>query len=178
MRARRVLLAIGRRGTPRKLGVPGEESERVLYQLVDAATYQNEHVLVVGGGDSAVEAAVALAEQPGNHVTLSYRKPAFFRLKSRNQERLDAMERAGKINVVLSSTVERIDDGVVYLEQSADGVERPLPPLQNDYTFALIGGETPHPLLQSMGIEIAGRSATAVHQGESLRSSPVAEAPS
>ncbi|MHC4411310.1 MAG: NAD(P)-binding domain-containing protein, partial [Planctomycetota bacterium] len=74
IRCRTVLLALGRRGTPRKLGVPGEQSERVLYQLVDAATYRGERVLVVGGGDSALEAATALASQPGNQVTLSYRK--------------------------------------------------------------------------------------------------------
>ncbi|MEM7163938.1 MAG: NAD(P)-binding domain-containing protein [Planctomycetota bacterium] len=155
--ARRVLLAIGRRGTPRKLDVPGEESERVLYQLVEAASFQQEQVLVVGGGDSAVEAAVALAEQGSNTVTLSYRKPAFFRLKSRNQSRIEELTASGKIQVLFSSTVQRIEPGVVFLHQEIDGASSELPPLQSDYVFALIGGETPHPLLRSIGIEIAGQ---------------------
>jgi thioredoxin reductase len=84
IRSRFVLLALGRRGIPRKLGVPGEESGKVFYRLIDAASYRDMRLLVVGGGDSAVEAATALASQPGNEVTLSYRKPAFFRLKKRN----------------------------------------------------------------------------------------------
>ena len=83
-RATHVLLALGRRGTPRKLGVPGEELEKVLYRLTDAQSYQNKHLLIVGGGDSAVEAAIGLARQPGNRVTISYRKEAFFRIKQKN----------------------------------------------------------------------------------------------
>ena len=81
--ASRVILALGRRGTPRKLGVPGEDLSKVMYKLLDAETYKGKKVLVVGGGDSAIEAALGLAHQEGNTVTISYRKPNFFRLKTR-----------------------------------------------------------------------------------------------
>ena len=87
-RGRAVILALGRRGVPRRLGAPGEGSEKVLYQLADAATYKDRHLLVVGGGDSAIEAATGLANQKGNVVTLSYRKEAFFRIKERNAQRI------------------------------------------------------------------------------------------
>ncbi len=83
-RASHVVLALGRRGTPRKLGVPGEERSKVMYRLMDTESYKDVHVLVVGGGDSAVEAAIGLALQKSNKVTLSYRKPEFTRLKARN----------------------------------------------------------------------------------------------
>ena len=86
---RNVCLAIGRGGSPRKLGVPGEDLPKVAYSLMDAASYRGRRVLVVGGGDSAVEAAIGLAEQPGNEVTLSYRGEAFTRIKARNEARLD-----------------------------------------------------------------------------------------
>src|SRR4029077_9161705 len=108
-KARNVILALGRRGTPRKLGVPGEEHEKVLYQLVDAATYNDQHVLVVGGGDSAVEAAIALANQRGNTVTLSYRKENFVRLKSTNERRIAEYSKNGKIKVLMSSQLELIE---------------------------------------------------------------------
>ncbi|TFG96835.1 MAG: 4Fe-4S dicluster domain-containing protein, partial [Calditrichales bacterium] len=86
--ANNVILALGRRGTPRKLGVPGEGQPKVMYKLMDAESYSNEHLLIVGGGDSAVEAAIGLARQTGNTVTISYRKPKFFRLKTRNEKRI------------------------------------------------------------------------------------------
>src|SRR6185295_4558054 len=70
-RAQAVVMAIGRRGSPRKLGVPGEELPHVMYSLLDAEAYTGRRILVVGGGDSAVEAAMGLAYQTGNHVTIS-----------------------------------------------------------------------------------------------------------
>ena len=87
-RAREVILALGRRGTPRKLGVKGEELPKVMYSLIKAEAYTDERILVVGGGDSAVEAAMGLAHQRGNRVTLSYRAAEFTRLKERNARTL------------------------------------------------------------------------------------------
>ncbi|TLZ16910.1 MAG: 4Fe-4S dicluster domain-containing protein, partial [Gammaproteobacteria bacterium] len=87
---RSVLLAIGRRGTPRKLGVPGEEMSKVVYRLIDPEQYKGQHVLVVGGGDSALEAAASIAEAGGGGVVLSYRGAEFDRAKARNRERINA----------------------------------------------------------------------------------------
>src|SRR6185369_17975317 len=84
--ARTVLLCLGRRGTPRQLSVPGEELEKVVYRLIDPEQYRGQHVLVVGGGDSAIEAAVSIAEEPNTHVTLSYRGEAFGRVKPKNRD--------------------------------------------------------------------------------------------
>lgn len=145
--ARFVVLALGRRGAPRKLGVPGEEQERVLYQLIDAGTYSGNDLLVVGGGDSAIEAAMALANQPGNRVTLSYRKEAFFRIKARNEQRIREYEADGRIDVLYSSNVVRFGEGDVEIE--ADGGTRTLP---NDYAFVFAGGDPPYPLLKACGV--------------------------
>jgi len=153
IRSRFVILALGRRGTPRKLGVPGEEQEKVLYQLVDAASYTNRRILVVGGGDSAIEAATGLAEQPGNEVTLSYRKPAFFRLKSRNMERIGSYAGSGRVQVLYSSQVESIRPDSVAL-MGARPVELP-----NDDVFVFAGGEPPYPLLRQAGVGFFGGGA-------------------
>jgi len=148
IRCRTILLALGRRGTPRRLGVPGEASERVLYQLVDAATYRGSRLLVVGGGDSAIEAATALASQTGNRVTLSYRKSAFFRAKKRNLERIAEFAADGRIEVLYSSTVRAIEPGqvTIALEKSTERV------FDNDYVFVFAGGDPPFPLLEKVGI--------------------------
>lgn len=155
VQTRRVLLAIGRRGTPKRLGVPGEDAEKVLYQLVDAATYQGLHLLVVGGGDSAVEAATALASQPGNIVTLSYRRNGFFRLKPRNEERILRFEKDGKLRVALSSSVERVEPASVVLKVEQEGIYRSAT-LQNDYVFICAGGDPPYPFLRGLGIRFNG----------------------
>ncbi|MEQ1917615.1 MAG: NAD(P)-binding domain-containing protein [Elusimicrobiota bacterium] len=159
VRARFVVLALGRRGSPRKLGVPGEESERVLYELEDAAALKGQRVLVVGGGDSAVEAALGLVAQPGNQVALSYRKPEFFRLKSRNEERLSAAVKAGRLRVMLSSEVRAITPGAVTLADEA-GAETSLP---NDWVFVFAGGEPPFPLLQKIGVRFGAAPVKAAH---------------
>ena len=104
--ARAVLLTIGRRGTPRKLGVKGEERPKVVYRLIDPEQYRGQHVLVVGGGDSALEAAIACADEPGTKVTLSYRSESFSRVKQKNRERLEAAARSGSRSL-LGSKVER-----------------------------------------------------------------------
>lgn len=157
VRSRCVLLALGRRGTPRKLGVPGEESERVLYQLIDAATYTNQRLLVVGGGDSAIEAATALANQPGNEVVISYRKPSFFRLKSRNEQRIAEYVRARRVRAVFSSEVKAFEEGSAILEVDGEGgspeaAAKRLFRVPSDYTFVFAGGEPPFPILRSMGV--------------------------
>ncbi|WP_456441510.1 NAD(P)-binding domain-containing protein, partial [Caldithrix abyssi] len=98
-KARTVVLALGRRGTPRKLNVPGEEQGKVMYRLLDAESYQNDKILIVGGGDSAVEAAIGLAHQKGNIITISYRKDKFFRIKKRNAERIEKLMEENKVFV-------------------------------------------------------------------------------
>jgi thioredoxin reductase len=150
--ARNVVLALGRRGTPRKLGVPGEDKAKVFYKLMDAESYSNEHLLVVGGGDSAVEAAMGLAQQQGNTVTISYRKPKFFRLKTRNEERIAKLIREGKIRVEFESSVLEIGETEVRLQLS--GGEATIP---NDYVFIFAGGEPPFKLLKDIGIAFGAK---------------------
>lgn len=147
--ARRVVLAIGRRGTPRKLGVPGEELPKVAYALREPESYTGDRVLVVGGGDSAVEAAMALADQPGNEVTLSYRKSAFSRIKPGNLERIEAAVAAGAVRVVWNSEVSAIAPDAVELA-TPEGTEQ----LPNDQVFVFIGGELPIPFLEACGVAI------------------------
>ncbi len=143
-----VILALGRRGTPRKLNVAGEDQPKVMYKLLDAGTYQNEHLLVVGGGDSAIEAAVGLARQKGNTVTISYRKEKFFRIKRRNEDHLNEMLLSGKINVLLNSNVLAINTDSVRI--NVQGREQEI---SNDYVFIFAGGEPPFELLKKIGIQ-------------------------
>jgi thioredoxin reductase/NAD-dependent dihydropyrimidine dehydrogenase PreA subunit len=152
---RSVLLAMGRRGTPRKLDVPGEESSKVVYRLVDAEQYAGRKVLVVGGGDSALEAALAISEQPGASVILSYRSAAFGRVKQKNRERLEAARAAGQVNVLLSSKVESIDVDAVHIEQEGKKSSYP-----NDAVIVCAGGELPTPLLQKVGIQFQTKFGT------------------
>lgn len=151
---RTVLLAIGRRGTPRKLEVPGEELPKVVYRLIDPEQYRNQHVLVVGGGDSAIEAAVAIAAEEGTTVTLSYRGAAFGRIKQKNRERLAAAEQEGRLKVVLGSKVSRIEAECVYLECD-ESVK-----LANDAVIVCAGGILPTPMLKEMGIRVETKFGT------------------
>ena len=143
-----VVLALGRRGTPRKLNVPGENLAKVMYKLIDAENYNNEHLLVVGGGDSAIEAAMGLARQKNNVVTLSYRKDKFFRIKKRNEERVKESIREGKINLMLDSNVKEIKSDSVLIKSSEGETT-----IQNDYIFVFAGGEPPFALLKKFGIQ-------------------------
>lgn len=152
---RSVLLAMGRRGTPRKLDVPGEESSKVVYRLVDAEQYRGRRVLVVGGGDSALEAAIALGEQPGTAVTLSYRGEAFSRVKAKNRERLEALRAAGRLQVWLGSKVIAIEQKTVRLEHAG-----PPQALPNDAVIVCAGGELPTPLLRQVGIRFETKFGT------------------
>jgi len=156
---RNFVLALGRRGTPRRLGVPGEASERVLYQLTDAADYTYQDLLVVGGGDSAIEAALALAAQPGNRVTLSYRRHAFFRIKPRNRTRIESLQSDSNIMIILNSQVKKIESNQVWLTlKTEDGerVEDKVVPAE--YVFVFAGGEPPYPLLKRIGVRFGGPS--------------------
>lgn len=150
-RARFVCLALGRRGTPNRLGVPGEELSKVSYSLLDAHSYRGRRVLVVGGGDSAVETALALAEQEGNDVALSYRREAFFRLRTRNRERLEAALDEGRIQTLTSSRVTAIHAGEVELAVAEGGAERAFA-IDNDEVFILAGGRAPFELLERSGV--------------------------
>lgn len=145
--AKNVVLALGRRGSPRKLNVPGEEMPKVMYKLLDAESYQNEHILVVGGGDSAIEAAMGLARQKGNTVTLSYRKDKFFRIKKRNEERINEFLSEKRIHVIFNSGLQEIKKNSVILSTTEGEKE-----IRNDYVFIFAGGEPPFGLLKKMGI--------------------------
>lgn len=147
--AKRVLLAIGRRGTPRKLGVPGEQSSKVAYKLMEPEQYQHKKILVIGGGDSAVEAALALSEQPGNEVTLSYRKEVFSRIKEGNRSRIEQAITQGQVRALFSSTVHEIRQDSVILNYKNEHIR-----LANDFVFIFIGGELPTAFLKKLGIKI------------------------
>ncbi len=145
--AEQIILALGRRGIPRKLGVPGEALTKVMYKLIDTSSYTHNKLLVVGGGDSAVEAAMGLAHQTGNQVTISYRKENFFRLKKRNNDAIQSALKLKEVQVIFSSTVKEILEDKVILVQAGKEIE-----LQNDYTFIFAGGVLPFKLLESIGI--------------------------
>ncbi|MEZ6035950.1 MAG: NAD(P)-binding domain-containing protein [Planctomycetota bacterium] len=151
-RARSVVLAIGRRGRPRRLGVPGEELPHVAFGLLDAAAHRGRRCVVVGGGDSAVEAALALAEQPDTAVTIVYRQEAFFRLRSKNRQRLDEQRAAGALEVLLSAEVASIADDHVEVVQHAGGGAAVMLQLACDDVLVLIGGEAPFAQLQKSGV--------------------------
>lgn len=155
-KAKAVLLAIGRRGTPRKLGVPGEELAKVVYRLIDAEQYRGQHVLVVGGGDSALEAATSIAEQPGSRVTLSYRSEAFSRAKEKNRNKVEQAVSEGRLSVLFKSNVSEILEDSVKLDHNGQSLE-----LQNDTVIVSAGGILPTPFLKNIGIEVETKYGTA-----------------
>lgn len=143
-----VLLAIGRRGTPRKLGIPGEESTKVAYRLLDSEQIEGQKIMVVGGGDSAVESALLLMDR--NEVILSYRKEHFARIKRQNQIKLEQAIAEGKIEAKLSTNLKAINPETVLLQNAEEKEEL----IQNDKVYIFIGGELPLPFLQQCGISI------------------------
>jgi thioredoxin reductase (NADPH) len=155
-RARSVLLAIGRRGTPRKLGVPGEELPKVVYRLIDPDQYAGQHVLVVGGGDSALEAATSIANSSGASVVLSYRGESFDRAKQRNRELIDRAARSGQLRVMLSSNVRQITPDAVAIEHVGQLMEVP-----NDTVIVNAGGVLPTEFLRRVGVFVETKYGTA-----------------
>ena len=156
LKCRSVLLAIGRRGTPRTLDVPGEDLPKVTYRLIDPQQYAGQRLLVVGGGDSALEAAIALAGTAGTRVTLSYRSAAFSRVKPANRERLAQLQAQGEVVVHLQSQVRRIEREQVLLDCPEGALTLP-----NDTVLVCAGGVLPTPLLKDIGIRFETKYGTA-----------------
>jgi thioredoxin reductase (NADPH) len=151
-----VLLAIGRRGTPRKLGVPGEELSKVVYRMIDPEQYSGQNVLVVGGGDSALEAASSIAEATNAKVALSYRGEAFTRAKARNRERLESARKTGRLHIVMRSQVRQIAQDAVVVEQSGKLMRIP-----NEVVIVAAGGIVPTDFLKNVGVQVQTKYGTA-----------------
>ncbi|PLW94429.1 MAG: 4Fe-4S ferredoxin, partial [Marinilabiliales bacterium] len=154
--AKTILLSIGRRGTPRKLNIPGEQLEKVAYRLLEPEDISGKEILVVGGGDSAIEAALMLADQ--NKVTLSYRKDVFQRIKPKNSERIKEAMQKGKVNVKFNSNLVSIDTEYVTLTLGENDDEK----LRNDLVYIFAGGELPTQFLQKIGLEITKKYGEAI----------------
>ncbi len=152
-----VLLAIGRRGTPRKLNVPGENTEKVAYRLLDPEIIKNKKIIVVGGGDSAIESALLLADQ--NKVTISYRSNAFSRIKPKNAENINTAIKSGLIDLKLNSNIVSIEpDSILYTENNPNEVLK----MANDLIYIFAGGELPTQFLRKIGIDISTKYGEAI----------------
>lgn len=154
-RTRAVILALGKTGTPRKLGVTGEELPKVMYRLIEADHYVNKKILVVGGGDSAVEAAMGLANQAGNKVTLCYRSAQFSRIKERNAKRIEERMQSGKVEVLFETNPKEFKPESVVLDVKGEVREIP-----NDYVWIFAGGIPPFDFLKKIGIQFGMRDMT------------------
>jgi putative YpdA family bacillithiol system oxidoreductase len=163
-RARAVILALGKTGTPRKLGVTGEELPKVMYRLIEADHYVNKKILVVGGGDSAVEAAMGLANQAGNKVTLCYRGTQFSRIKERNAKRIEDCMRSGKVNVLFETNPREFKPESVVLD--VKGQHREIP---NDFVWVFAGGVPPYDLLKKTGMQFGQRDTTPESSNEAKK---------
>jgi thioredoxin reductase len=154
-RSRTVVLALGRAGEPRKLGVKGEDLPKVMYRLIEADHYINKKILVIGGGDSAVEAAMGLASQKGNRVMLSYRSERFSRIKERNAKRIEEFIKSGKLQVLFNSSPVEFKPESVILDVAGQHQEVP-----NDFVWIFAGGTPPTTFLQKVGIGFGSRDVT------------------
>lgn len=152
----KVLLAIGRRGTPRKLGIPGEDLPKVVYRLIDPEQYINQKVMIVGGGDSALEAALAIADVEGSEVSLSYRSESFSRAKAKNRDLIEQYSNSGKIKLYLPSTLSETDETTVTMDYNGDQVTIP-----NDAIIINAGGILPTGFLKQIGIQVDTKYGTA-----------------
>jgi thioredoxin reductase len=146
IRAGRVILALGRRGTPRTLDVPGEATAKVAYRLIEPQLQDGRRALVVGGGSAAVEAALALAERPGTTVTLCHRREQFSARASLIERLLEA-ERTRRLEVLRNARVTAIEPEQVRLEVEGAAATR-----ANDVVFVLVGGTPPYELLRASGV--------------------------
>lgn len=149
-KAKKILLAIGRRGSPRKLNITGEESEKVAYRLLEPENIQNKKIVVVGGGDSAIEAALSLAEQ--NKVILSYRSEAFNRIKPKNRENISKASEKGILKVIYKSNLLAVEKEHVVMDVENNKVN-----VKNDLVYIFAGGELPTDFLQNAGVMITKR---------------------
>jgi thioredoxin reductase (NADPH) len=154
-RTRYVVLALGKGGSPRKLGVKGEGLPKVMYRLIEADHYINKKILVIGGGDSAVEAAMGLAAQLGNTVTLSYRQANFSRLKDRNVKRLEECVKKGKLKVIFNSNPVEFTEESAILEVSGATQK-----LANDFVWIFAGGDPPTAFLKKIGVGFNSKNLT------------------
>lgn len=146
--AQNIILALGRQGTPTKLNVPGETLPKVMYNLVDAVSYKNQSVLVVGGDDKAMITAIALAEQTDTNVTISYSEASFPQHRKRNSILINKLVKAGKVTIIFSSNVNEIQENTVLLTTPM-GVQS----VKNDFVFVCLGGTSPFDLLKKIGIQ-------------------------
>src|SRR6201998_3050277 len=160
-RAYAVVLALGKGGIPRKLGVKGEELPKVMYRLIEADHYVNKKILIVGGGDSAIEGALGVAYQAGNTGTLSYRKECFRRLKDRNEKRIQESIQKGKIKAIFNSMPVEFKQSSVILDVNGNSQEIP-----NDYVWIFAGGEPPTAFLKKIGVRVGLRDMTAEGSSE------------
>lgn len=154
-RARAVILALGKAGEPRKLGVKGEDLPKVMYRLIEADHYINKKILVIGGGDSAVEAAMGLANQSGNQVTLSYRSERFSRIKERNEKRIEECIKSGKVRVLFNSNPVEFKPESVVIDVAGNKQEIP-----NDFVWIFAGGTPPYAFLKKIGVGFGSRDVT------------------
>ena len=155
-KSRAVLLCLGRGGTPRKLEVPGEDDNKVVYRLIDPAQYAGKSVLVVGGGDSALEAAHSIADEKGSKVILSYRDKAFTRAKDKNKKKVEAAQKAGRLMVMFESKVKAVHPTEVDIEWQGKMKRYP-----NDAIIVCAGGILPTGFLKSIGVEVETKKGTA-----------------
>jgi thioredoxin reductase len=144
-----VLLAIGRRGSPRKLNVPGELKEKVAYRLLEPEGIKGKNILIVGGGDSAIESALLLADE--NHVTISYRNEVFNRIKPVNNIAINKAATEGRIELRFNTSLINIEDESITLSSGSDGKNLSL---RNDLVFIFAGGELPTQFLEKTGIQV------------------------
>jgi thioredoxin reductase (NADPH) len=170
-RSHTVILALGKSGSPRKLGVKGEDLPKVMYRLIEADHYINKKILVVGGGDSAIEAAMGLGHQVGNQVTLSYRKEAFTRIKERNSQRIEESIRKGKVKVIFNSAPVEFKENSVVLEVNGRTQEIP-----NDYVWIFAGGEPPTAFLKKIGVGFGNQDLTSTGSKEAKQAKQATQA--